>query len=141
MSQKYKLRSVIICDDVRQEVSGKEILIGVYSYSMLFPSFPSIVPKLVIRIFMDLLDRTAKNFELNWKDPNGTPIANFKTQLPQAIPNEPLLLGFLIGPLTFNIEGVYPVELSLENEPAETIYDMEIRLPKDDLERSRVPAP
>ena len=35
-----KINSVIICDDIRTEVSGKLILIGIYSDYIVVPNFP-----------------------------------------------------------------------------------------------------
>lgn len=39
-----EFRSVIVCDDIRKEVTGKEILIGVYSGEIVLPSFPNWFP-------------------------------------------------------------------------------------------------
>jgi hypothetical protein len=36
--------AVIVCDDIRKEVTGKEILIGVYTGEILVSSFPSWFP-------------------------------------------------------------------------------------------------
>jgi hypothetical protein len=35
--------NVIFCDDIRREISGKEILIGVYSSDILIPSVPTVL--------------------------------------------------------------------------------------------------
>jgi hypothetical protein len=39
-----EFRSVVVCDDIRKEVTGKEILIGVYSGEIVLPSFPNWFP-------------------------------------------------------------------------------------------------
>lgn len=39
------------CDDIRQEVNGKLILIGVYGADMLVPGFPAVLPRLCILTF------------------------------------------------------------------------------------------
>jgi hypothetical protein len=36
--------SVVICDDIRQETNGKQILIGVYGSAVLVPSMPFSIP-------------------------------------------------------------------------------------------------
>jgi hypothetical protein len=41
--QASNITSVIVCDSVRREVSGKEILIGVYSGDIVVPSFPVVI--------------------------------------------------------------------------------------------------
>jgi hypothetical protein len=40
MSKDVIVSSVVICDDIRQEVNGKQILIGVYGSTILVPSMP-----------------------------------------------------------------------------------------------------
>src|SRR5215472_4088319 len=34
---------VVFCDDIRREVTGKEILIGVYSGNLMVPRFPAAI--------------------------------------------------------------------------------------------------
>jgi hypothetical protein len=36
----FEVVNALVCEDVRREVNGKEILIGVYGNSILVPSFP-----------------------------------------------------------------------------------------------------
>lgn len=52
MPQKnYKIHSLLICDDVRKEDNGKEILIGVYLNKIVsHKPLPIILPKLYFRI-------------------------------------------------------------------------------------------
>jgi hypothetical protein len=38
----------IFCDDVRQEVSGKMLYVGVYGSELYAPSFPLVMPKLAV---------------------------------------------------------------------------------------------
>lgn len=37
----FKITAVVACDDIRQEINNKAILIGVYSGSIVVPSFPA----------------------------------------------------------------------------------------------------
>jgi hypothetical protein len=39
--RKLKLVCGIVCDDIRREDNGKEIIIGVYSGSIVVPQFPA----------------------------------------------------------------------------------------------------
>lgn len=48
MSPSVRQLEVIYCDDVRVEVSGKRILIGVYTATMYVPQFPATLPKFCI---------------------------------------------------------------------------------------------
>ena len=38
-----KFTAVILCDDIRREISNKDILIGVYSGDIVVPSFPALI--------------------------------------------------------------------------------------------------
>jgi len=49
----YTIKSVIVCDDVRQESNGKAILIGVYDDTMTVSAFPAVLPQLCFRIAVD----------------------------------------------------------------------------------------
>lgn len=40
----------LYCDDVRQEVTGKTMLIGVYGPRMYVPGFPFVLPKLCLKL-------------------------------------------------------------------------------------------
>jgi hypothetical protein len=140
MSERYKLRSVIICDDVRQEISGKEILIGVYNYSVLFHQFPAGMPQLVMKIAIKLIDKEAKSFLLHLRDPNGTVIGQIGGDLTNLNYDEPVSIGAIIVPLTFYAPGLYTIDFALDGDPLEIIYDFEVRLPKDENERKRIPA-
>jgi hypothetical protein len=40
----FEFAATIVCDDVRKEVTNKEILIGVYSGDIVVPSFPAWLP-------------------------------------------------------------------------------------------------
>jgi hypothetical protein len=139
MSVRYKVRSVIICDDARQEVSGKEIFIGVYNYSLLFARFPAAIPQLVLRVVITVHDKAAKTFSCQVKDPNGTILGHFGGDLTHANFDEPIGFGFLMVPVTFYAPGRYTIEFALDSDPPDVISDFEVRLPKDENERKRVP--
>lgn len=53
--------NVIYCDDVRQEVGGKQSLIGVYNTDMILPSLPVTLPKLCAQILVRLPINTTAN--------------------------------------------------------------------------------
>lgn len=38
-----KFTAVILCDDIRREISNKDILIGVYSGDIVVPAFPALI--------------------------------------------------------------------------------------------------
>jgi len=133
------MRSIIIADDVRQEINGKEIFIGVYNFSIVFSSFPAFVPKLVLKLTFDLLDEKDKRFHMELKDPNGGGVAKYDGEMPSPrSKGEPISLGFIIGPIQIYVEGRYTIELGVGGESPEVISDMYVRSPRNDEERSRL---
>jgi hypothetical protein len=50
MSGEIKILNCIVCDDARQEVGGKTLLIGVYAGAMFNPVVPFTVPTFAIYI-------------------------------------------------------------------------------------------
>jgi len=131
---------VIVCDDARMEISGKEILIGVYNYIILLAQFPTAVAQFIVRIVLDLEDKSAKKFSAFVKDPNGSPIARFGGDLAQFNYDDPIAVGAAITPVTFQIPGRYTIEFALDDDPLEIISDFTIRLPQGETEKSRVTA-
>jgi hypothetical protein len=58
----YIVASVIICDDVRKEVTGKDILIGVYGSHILVPSLPVQLP---VAIWLEVIPNATGHFQLD----------------------------------------------------------------------------
>jgi hypothetical protein len=121
------------------EVSGKEILIGVYNYVMIFAQFPGALGQLIIRISIDLLDITAKQFSVYLRDPKGTNLHHFTAPFNQLNPKEPIVLGFAMQGLTIYSAGIYTIFLGVDDEEPEKISDFEARNPQDEVERKRIP--
>jgi hypothetical protein len=139
MSSKFKIRSVLICDDIRQEVSGKEILIGVYNDSMLFNTFPARLRQLVIRTVIDMIDKSVTRITLSLKDPNGTALGNFVAPLNEMDLTSYIAFGFGIQDVVLYSPGPYSIYLSADDDPEEKISDFEVRLPQNEVERARIP--
>src|SRR5215467_14267622 len=57
-------RAVIMCDDVRKEVSNKEILIGVYSGDIILPALPAWMP---LAIWIELEPRELGKHQLEFR--------------------------------------------------------------------------
>jgi len=50
----YAVKSLIICDGVRRETNGKQILIGIYVDEIIFGTFPAQMPQLMFRVAVDI---------------------------------------------------------------------------------------
>jgi hypothetical protein len=139
MKDKIKIRSVILCDDARQEMNGKEILIGVYNDIIIFSKFPAFLRQLIIRISCDIVDGDAKSISMYVKDPSGTTVFENRLLIPPEI-GEHQVIGYIIQGLTFYSEGTYSVEVSIADDPPLRISDFVVRSPQSEEERRRVPA-
>ena len=65
------VQHVIVCDDIRTEANGKQIVIGVYASSMEVPSFPA---RLLLAYLVRLTSKKAVDIvlEIRLLDKNGT---------------------------------------------------------------------
>lgn len=61
---KFTVNSVVICDDVRKEVNGKDILIGVYGGSIIVQSLPVNLP---IAVWVELTPAQVGHLEIDMK--------------------------------------------------------------------------
>src|SRR5262249_52639797 len=133
MSNKYKVCSVIVCEDVRQEVSGKEILIGVYNDSIILSTFPGLLPQLVIRVVVKILDQMATKFTLSIKDPHQNILKTWAGTFAHGLDyKSPVVLGFRVLAISFIGQGNYSVHLGIDDEPVELIHEFQVRQPIDE---------
>lgn len=129
MSEKgYRVRSVIICDDARQEINGKEILIGVYNDSIIFNQFPARWPRLLFRISISVSRKDFQFMKAAIIDEDNK--ALFSTTQPlhfdQVNTDDPILLGFAAHNLRFPKPEKYRVMFGLDCEPEE-VSDFGVR--------------
>jgi Family of unknown function (DUF6941) len=67
---RVKPLNVIFCDDVRREISGKDILIGAYGGEIVIPSVPAMI-SLAMWIQMDTTDAGTARIKIRVTDPQG----------------------------------------------------------------------
>jgi hypothetical protein len=60
----FTIESVLICDEVRKEVTNKDIIIGVYGGALLIPSFPAQAP---LAVWMEIIAHTIGRHEIELK--------------------------------------------------------------------------
>lgn len=71
MHDRSYVQSMLFCDDVRVENTGKEIAIGIYPGGMSFMFLPIMIPQLVIRLELLFYGIPTESFALKVIDPNG----------------------------------------------------------------------
>src|SRR4051794_10219322 len=110
MSKKnFKIRSVILCDDVRQEVSGKEILIGVYNDVLIFGKMPSALTRLVCRVSLDLIPPRQAKANLLIVDPSGEILIRGNDLDIESSADPPAIAGLIQGSVLFSQAGKYTI--------------------------------
>jgi len=140
MAKGYTVRSVILCDDIREEKSGKEILIGVYTSSIIFGQFPAKMPKLIFRIALSIERADFKRVKAKIVDQDGKQLFSMDQPvggLPPAASDEQILIGFAGTNLTFQEPAKYRLLFALDDEPEE-IARFSVRGPNTDAEASRL---
>jgi hypothetical protein len=124
-----------VCDDVRIERNGKEIIIGVYNDNIISPVIPLFLPTICFRVSVRL-NKQYKSASVTLKDPAGKPL--FVTTGPVAIQNtnEQTIFNFQMAGAQFPSPGRYTFYFGLDREPEE-VGSFIIRPPETDEEKSR----
>lgn len=85
--------AAIICDDIRHEVTGKQILIGVCSGTILVPSFPAALT-LALRLEQEPRRTGTVPFNVRLATNRGTVLFSADMELEILAAEEPATLGF-----------------------------------------------
>lgn len=119
-SSRIKVRSLILCEDIRREDNGKELLLGVFSGVIAAAKLPLKLPRIGFRIEAqtragDLSGPT----EVLVFGPDRKQLIKVDGEFP-ASPTlkagEPFSFSFTIGPVTFEKEGWYSVRWRMAGE-------------------------
>jgi len=66
------VQNLLFCDDVRTEVSGKDIAIGIYSGYIIVPQIPMLMPMLCLRMELFFAGERIEKFGVRVVDPQGS---------------------------------------------------------------------
>ena len=114
----YRVRSWLICDDVRIENNGKYILVGVYSGDIVLRKpLPVTLAMLAFWIQLDLQKANYGSYELRLLDPQKRQAAQFRGSARFTRADEPGVLICLTGPITLSNYGSYNVEFGIDGPP------------------------
>lgn len=135
----YTLRSFVVCDDAREEKSGKAILIGVYSDTAIVKSFPAAIPKLVFRFTGTVHTEDPQQLFFKLVDSDGVAKADLSAPFPQVLKNSTVnTFSFELQPAIFNKATVLNVFFGIDTGP-DLIGTFEIRGPASGEEEKRLP--
>jgi hypothetical protein len=108
--------SALICDDVRREINGKEILIGVYTRPYIVPQLPFKLIQLVVRMEMFFDGDKVDLMELRLQSPPGKIIYETSGPIPFTDWDDYGSVSVSIPGLEFDESGLYKIELSFGKE-------------------------
>jgi hypothetical protein len=112
MTEPLRVRSVLICDDVRQEKNGKEILIGVYRDVIVVKDIPYVMPGVFFWISTGPAKAVVgKRFGFKVTDPANNAIAKSIGMVsgPSEHPEEPYVIRIRIENLVLTQAGKYAI--------------------------------
>jgi hypothetical protein len=118
MSETFTFRSFIVCEDIRTEINGKQILIGAYAGAILAESLPVFWPLFAIRVEINPKKDTFESVQLKIEKPNGTILSIFEvSNIKVRDVAYPAALVFQRSPMVFDMVGNYPVSLAMDCAP------------------------
>ena len=107
----------VICDDMRQEVGGKSILIGVYAGGILFETLPVVVPTLSIYMEVQPKKPSYERVFSFIKSPSGEEYKSNEGPAAFAYAKYNGPLYFRFPTFTINEEGHYGIYLVMDSAP------------------------
>ncbi len=127
----YSVKSLLICDDVRVEHNGKEILIGVYASDIILAQPPPVnLPKLVFRIELIASKSQYKNGEFSIVAPRNQVIFQGRGALEIKEPKKISIVSFEVSPVKLPAVGKYAVRFGLDSD-IRKIGEFNVRVRED----------
>ncbi|TIP70339.1 MAG: hypothetical protein E5X53_28280 [Mesorhizobium sp.] len=113
------MTAVILCDDVRKEITGKDILIGVYSGTINVPAYPVVVPA---SLWIELEPDAAGTilFRVRMESPSGNPPVEINTNI-EVIEKSTAVFVVTGVPLSLERDGEIVVSVAVGSEPMRTV--------------------
>jgi hypothetical protein len=127
---------VIICDDMRREENGKEILIGVYNEEIIAARFPAVIISAVFRVAVHQERDDFKTARILVKNPDGTTMFDVSQPIMSQTRKIPCVYSFGMVTPTFATAGSYEINFSLDDE-MRTVGSLRVRPPDTEDEKRR----
>lgn len=117
---------ILVCDDIRQENNGKQILIGVYKGAIIVPEFPA-------RLLLALLLRGTANqtgsfpFEMRFVFDGGSVLTTGSGNINVRNANELLSVAIQQIPIEFKDVGKFKLQMREPGARWKTVQETEIQ--------------
>lgn len=131
MKKNIRLIDWMICDDIRQEVSGKFIFIGVYDGDITVPVVPITLTQLIFSSKWDTTEAPIKKFEFKLIQPNGKEIGHTFGEQPTLSPEtkrRKAVVQIALSPFTIETLGEYKIEAKVNSIDYDTIASFKVIL-------------
>src|SRR5687768_8551281 len=125
-----KATSVVICDDIRREENGKEILIGVYANLMVFPTLPIIMGSFATRIEFKSELRVAEDLTVELRDPDANTVFSMSGYMELTGRHGVHVLSVISQDVQFPKEGTYTIFFG-RKAWLEPVYSFPVRVAGD----------
>lgn len=111
----YSVIHTIICDDVRKEDNGKEILIGVYNDTLILDPIPAVIPSFAMRFLITTSQQEYTNVGGNIIGPDEKEVLRFGGHIKFENIKYYCSFFFRISPMPFQLAGAYKIHLGLDS--------------------------
>ena len=130
------VKSVLLCEDLRSELSGKEFAIGILAGNLIVPHIPFLLDHLVIRIELFTSGEVVPGFLVKMDDPLGSEL--FRQQVMVSFRNwdRPGAVALGVNGLFVRLSGIYKIYAKYDIDPEWTLI-RELFVDKIDLEAMR----
>lgn len=131
---------MIVCDEIRTEGSGKEILIGVYGEHILVSHFPATLGKLTFRVVTRVSALGLREFRFS-VTPTKTvnPKIEIQGDLPDYSAETSMVLAFVAPAVVFSDPDRFDIKIGFGSEKPKLIDFFLVREPGNEEEAKRVP--
>jgi len=136
----YLIQAVHVCDDVRREDTGKEILIGVYNRAIVVEAFPVKLAQLVVHLHIEMISQSAKEIRFRIVDETGKERAAGRHPISRIPLDQNLVFKFQVQNVTFAEQTDLDIQCSIDRVP-ETVVRLTVRAFSTEEERDRLKAP
>jgi hypothetical protein len=133
----YDLSTILICDEIRIEITGKPIIIGVYVGTIVVSTFPAQMSMLCFLLLLRIRNPNLKKFIFQMVDSEGKNVLNVEDNLPTAEGDDQNhILQFQSNSVKFSKENTFVLKFGIE-EPPRDIYQFTVRAPQNEEEAAR----
>lgn len=110
-----KVSSVILCDDVRKEISNKDILIGVFGGTMVVPSYPAAI-RTAIWMELEPQEPGTRHLDIKIETPSGNPPIEIGFDLDVSEHGTTETTSFMVGGLPISLERDGEIVVSVKED-------------------------